>query len=95
MNSDIKVIHNTDRSRFEVELDGQLARLDYEMRDGDLALLHTEVPSVFQGRGIAGQLAKAALEHARYEKLLIRPFCPFVQTYLKRHTEYQDLVKGF
>jgi predicted GNAT family acetyltransferase len=53
------------------------------------------VPSVFQGRGIAGQLAKAALEHARYEKLLIRPFCPFVQTYLKRHTEYQDLVKGF
>ena len=32
-----------------------------------------------------------ALEDARRESAVL-PFCPFVNGYIKRHTEYRDLV---
>jgi len=86
------VIHNPQQQRFEMALDGKLARLDYQITGNRIALTHTEVPPEFQDRGIAAELAKAALDYAREFGLLVIPSCPYVADYLKRHPEYQEIV---
>jgi uncharacterized protein len=78
---------------FEIRFPEGVAELVYRYdHNGRLVLIHTEVPAALSGRGIAGLLAKTALDFARAKHLTIVPVCPFVKTYLERHPEYKDLV---
>ena len=52
------VTNNLQNLQFEIELDGEKAFLEYRWHNGDLALMHTFVPDDFEGKGIAGLLAK-------------------------------------
>jgi hypothetical protein len=86
--------HNPEASRFEADVDGELAVSLYR-RDGDTLLLtHTEVPWRAQGRGVAAELVQATLDWARAEGLRVRPLCGYVAAYMRRHPETQDLLAG-
>lgn len=82
------VINNLQNLRFEIDLVGGKAFLEYRWYKNDLALMHTVVPEEFEGIGIAGLLAKTALEYAKDKGLKIIVYCPFVRSYIKRHPEY-------
>ena len=83
--------HEGDRQRFVVEVDGHEGFVEYE-REGDvLVVVHTVVPPEIGGRGIAGKLVKAALDHARAEGLQVLPRCSYTDAYMRRHPEYEDL----
>ena len=91
--AEIQVTHNIKGGQFEVQLEDQLAYLEYRLGVNSIILVNTEVPQALEGRGIGGTLVKASLEYARANQLGVVAFCPFVQSYLKRHPEYQDMVK--
>jgi hypothetical protein len=57
-----------------------------------MRMTHTGVPQALEGRGIAAALVGAALAHARAQGLRIRPQCSYVQVYMRRHPETQDLL---
>jgi uncharacterized protein len=86
--TDFTITHNKQNMRFEVLIDDQKAFLEYRMKDGDIAFMHTEVPSSLSGKGIASALAIYAFDYAKENNLPVIVYCPFVQTYLKRHPEY-------
>jgi predicted GNAT family acetyltransferase len=88
----VDVRHNTAASRFEAEADGGLARADYRLHDGVMRLVHTEVPRASEGRGIAGQVVRAALDYARANGLRVMPACSYVRAYMRRHPDTQDLL---
>ena len=83
--------NNVAKHRFETTVDGHLSLLDYQQRSGVLVLVHTEVSPALQGRGIAGKLVKAALDHARENKLKVDPQCEYAASYMQRHPETHDL----
>lgn len=78
--------------RFELERDGLVATLDYTLDSNVLTLLETQVPEALRGTGMAGELARSALEWAREHHLKVDVVCPYVRDYLQSHTEYADLV---
>lgn len=88
----IHVTHNDQARRFEVVIDGALARCDYHAHDGTMQLYHTEVPRRLEGRGIAAALVRAALDHARTQGWRVEPACSYVSSYMRRHPETQDLL---
>lgn len=94
MTAPTRVTNNTTDSQFEILDDGRLATLAYSERDGKIYLIHTEVPKALQGRGYASTLARTALEYAKEHRLTVVPYCPFVRAYLKRHPEYESLVRA-
>ena len=73
-----EVQHNPLEKRFEVELNGDLAVLEYKMDAGKLIATHTGVPVALEGKGIASRLARAALEYARAHELKVVPLCSFM-----------------
>jgi len=89
----LQVRHNREHSRYEVELDGQRALIQYRDAGGVRYYLHTEVPEALEGHGIASRMAKAALDEAQAEGLTIVPLCPFVRGYIEKHPEYKPMVK--
>jgi predicted GNAT family acetyltransferase len=89
---EITVTNNEAKQRYEVSIDGHLAMLTYERQGDSIIYLHTGVPSVVAGRGIANLLARTALDEARAQKRIVVPLCPFVAAYIRRHPEYLSLV---
>jgi uncharacterized protein len=89
---EIVVKHNAAENRFEATVDGGLSVADYEIRDGQMIFTHTYTPPELRGRGIAEKLVRAALEHAKKEKLRVVPACSYVDLFIQRHREYQPLV---
>jgi predicted GNAT family acetyltransferase len=92
MPADLDIRHNPQASRFEVEVEGRIARCDYRMHDDIMLLVHTEVPPALEGRGIGAALVRAALDHAAAAGLRVRPRCSFVAAYFARHPEYHHLA---
>lgn len=90
--SDIQIIDNQSKHRYETVADGMIAILEYDLNGDVITLRHTEVPVAMEGRGIGGALALHALEDARARGLTVVPTCPFVTSYLKRHQEYLPIV---
>jgi len=81
------------KSRFEFEENGQVAYLEFETDgSGWMTLWHTEVPSSLQGRGIAGTLARTALEYARDHGLKVDVVCPVVAAYVDKNPEFKELI---
>jgi uncharacterized protein len=83
---------NAARSRFELDVEGGIAFVNYRRSDGVLALTHTEVPRHLRERGIGAQVVRGALEHARREGLKVQPRCGFVAHFIAQHPEFRDLV---
>ena len=88
-----EIRHNEESSQYETTVDGQTAFVSYDREDPDLIVFtHTIVPDELSGRGIAGAVVKHALDDARRQNLKVVPQCSYVASYIKRHSEYQDLV---
>lgn len=78
-----------------MHLEGELAgTLTYVIKHGRIALIHTEVLPAFEGRGAAAALVRFALDSARERGLKVIATCPYVQAYLVRHPEDDDIVVG-
>ena len=88
----VTVKNNVAEQRYEVEMNGHLAVIEYEEGPQRILILHTEVPEELEGHGIASMMAKFALEDARARHLAVVPLCPFVAGYIRQHQEYADLV---
>jgi len=82
-----------ERERYEAHLDGELAGvLEYKVAPGRIALIHTEVLPVHEGRGVGSALVRFALDDARRRELRVIASCPYVKDYLRRHPEANDVV---
>lgn len=90
MDGDVR--NNEASSRYELEVEGQLALAAYRLRDGRITFTHTEVPDALEGRGIGSKLIKAALDDVREQGLKVVPACAFVKHYMDKHPEVQDLL---
>ena len=83
---------NTERHRFELDVDGEIAFSNYRRAGNVLTILHTEVPAALNGRGIGSALVRGLLDIARARRFMIKPVCPFVAGYIAKHSEYADLL---
>ncbi len=90
---DTRVTNNEAERRFEITVDGHRAELTYRSHGNRLFLVHTEVPHTLEGRGIGGDLVRAAVEHAATRGLTLVPYCPFARGWLARHADIAARVE--
>lgn len=92
-NPSVEVTDNTEKSRYEARVDGELAGfLTYQVDGAVVTMPHTEVDSAYEGRGVGSTLVASALDSVRASEGKVVPTCPFVASYISRHSEYQDLL---
>lgn len=86
------ITHNQRNQQFETVIDGEKAELQYRIRENTIFYMHTWVPPVIEGKGVASALAKFGLDYALNNNFQIAIYCPFVVTYVKRHRDYLALL---
>ena len=95
MSAGVEVRDNPEQRRFEAYVSGNLAGFSaYDLTDGGIMILHTEVDDAFEGQGVGSALARQMLDLIRAEgDLKVTVLCPFVNAWLRRHPDYQDLTR--
>lgn len=89
---EVIVANNETAQRFETTVDGLQALITYHRFPDHIVFKHAEVPTPLEGKGLAAKLARAALDFARANQLRVVPLCPFVSSFIRKHSKYQDLV---
>ena len=98
-NAPLPIVHDAAAHRFTATLADGVCEVDYHLVAGAaagptiMAITHTGVPSVLEGRGLAGKMVAHALVHARAQGWRVRPVCSYVQLYMTRHAETRDLLE--
>ena len=79
MAEDYKLIDNEEKHRYEFQIDDKIAEIDYiKSNNGEIYLVHTEVPASLGGKGVGSQLAEKVLSDIERQGLRLVPLCPFV-----------------
>jgi uncharacterized protein len=86
------VTHDTACSRFVTVVDGHECVLEYALAGSVMTITHTNVPQAIGGRGIAGDLMRAALDAARASHWKVVPDCAYAAVFFKRHPDDADLL---
>ena len=82
-----------DRHQYQALVGDEVAgHLDYRAGEHERTFRHTVVEDAFGGRGVGSALARAALDDLRARGLRVRPLCPFVAGWIRRHPDYLELV---
>ncbi|SDE21733.1 GNAT family N-acetyltransferase [Nocardioides lianchengensis] len=95
--SDVEVSNNSDESRYEALVDGELAGVAVYVLQGTESIIftHTEVADAFEGKGVGSALARFALDDVRREGTRkVVPRCPFIKGWIDKHPDYADLVRA-
>lgn len=89
---DLTPVKNELMHRFELNIDGKMAFLEYQHQSPDvLAFTHTFVPTELRGRNLAAILTQYALEDARQLGKKVAPLCSYVDVFMQRNKEFNPL----
>ena len=90
----VTVEDDPERERYVARVgNDDVAYTVYHLRHGDIYFfVHTEVMPGYSGQGIAEKLVREALDDVRAKGGHIVPLCPYVNAFVNKHPEYDDLV---
>ena len=83
---------NEDSNRFELEVDGTTAFIDYKLRDDVMSLIHTEVPKELERKGVGSKIVHMALTYIKEHNYKVAPLCSFVASYVVKHPEWKSIL---
>ena len=90
----VDVRHEVERAQFVAEANGTLSYLRYMLEEGTLDLVSTYVHPKVRGHRVGESLVMGALDFARENGYDVIPTCWFVDTVVRRHPRYRDLLVG-
>lgn len=88
----IPLVRNESKKRFEIEVDGNYAFINYGDFGDNIALVHTETEPALAGTGAASAVIEKTLLYLDSHNLKLLPFCPLVFAYVKKNPAWKRLV---
>ncbi len=89
---DIPLVKNDEKKRFEINIDGYYAFINFGEYGNSIALVHTETEPELAGKGAAVAVVEKTLQYIKDSNKSLMPYCPYVFAYIKRHPEWKELV---
>lgn len=91
-----KFLNNEELKRYELHVGDKLAVAEYIVNnEGVVYMTHTETPVELEGQGVASELIEKSLLDIKAQGRNVFPLCPFVIAYIRRHPEWNSLIKKY
>lgn len=92
MEKHCNLVNNTSENRYEMEVEGQKAYVDYRTYPDVVELTYTYVPASCRGKQTGSKLVESVLEHVRAQRLKVIPRCGFIAQWIRKHPEWEGIV---
>lgn len=88
----IPLIKNDVEHRFQIDVDGYFAFIDFKETKDRIALIHTESAPELKGTGAAAAVVEKTLAFIEKDGRKLMPYCPYVFAYIKKNSEWKRIV---
>lgn len=85
--------HDPERRQYYLFADGHRAFVDYVERDGEIALVHSEVPAALRGRGEGRILVERTFEQLERDGLSAVAVCSYIRAIAKRSARWREVIR--
>ena len=87
---DIK--HDKNNNRFTLDINGELAKVEYKLKDNKMYLVHSEVPYNLRGKGIGKVLVEKTFEKLTEEGYKAIAVCSYVKAVARRNEKWNKII---
>lgn len=88
----MEVVHNKENKEFTMDVNGETAKVDYELKDGKMYLVYSEVPAKLRGQGVGKQLVEKTFEKLTEEGHEAVAVCGYVKAIASRSDKWSKII---
>ena len=90
--SRLNIVHNKDNKRFTLDINGEIAKVDYQLRNDQMYLVHSEVPYNMRSQGIGKVLVEKTFEQLTKEGYEDVAICSYIKAIAKRCAKWNTII---
>lgn len=88
----MEVIHDKNKHQFTMEVDGETAKVDYELKDNKMYLVYSEVPFNIRGQGIGKVLVEKTFEKLTEENYKAVAVCGYIKSVARNSEKWKAII---
>lgn len=88
----MEVIHHKEKHQFTMDVDGEIAKVDYQIRDGKMYLVYSEVPFNLRGQGIGKILVEKTFEKLTEEGFEAVAVCGYIKSVARNSDKWSAII---
>ena len=89
----LDIEHDKHHNRFTLNINGELAKVDYKIKNNKMYLVHSEVPYNLRGQGIGKTLVEKTFEKLTEEGYEAVAVCSYVKAVAKRSEKWNSIIE--
>jgi len=90
--SRLEIGHDRDNQQFTLDINGELAKVDYSLKEGKMYLNHSEVPYHLRGQGIGKVLVEKTFEQLTKEGFMAVAVCSYIRAVAQRSEHWKTII---
>lgn len=91
--SRLNIVHDKENQRFTLDINDELAKVDYVIKDEKMHLNHSEVPYNLRGQGIGKVLVEKSFEKLKEENYTAVAVCSYIKAIKNRSEYWKDIIE--
>lgn len=89
----LTVQHEKDNHRFIMAINGEIAKVAYQLRDGKMYLTYSEVPYNLRGKGYGKELVERTFEQLTKEGYKAVAVCSYIKAVARRSEKWNSIIQ--
>lgn len=89
----LNIKHDKDKKQFTLDINGELAKVDYILKNNKMYLVHSEVPYNLRGQGIGKVLVEKTFEQLTKEGYNAVAICSYIKAVASRSEKWKDIIE--
>ncbi len=90
--SRLPLIHDIEGQQFILDINGEIAKVEYTLRDGQMFLVHSEVPYNSRGQGMGKVLVEKTFEKLTQEGFQAIAVCSYIKAIAERSEKWKSII---
>jgi predicted GNAT family acetyltransferase/glutaredoxin len=91
--SRLQILHDKENQCFTLNINGELAKVDYVLKDEKMYLTHSEVPFNLRGQGIGKVLVEKTFEQLTAENYTAVAVCSYIKAIKNRSDYWKGIIE--
>ncbi|MCM4166941.1 hypothetical protein KCTC52924_01797 [Arenibacter antarcticus] len=87
------VTHEKDTHRFTMEINGEIAKVEYQLKEGKMYLTYSEVPYPLRGKGYGKILVEQTFEQLTKEGYTAKAVCSYIRAVAQRSEKWNAIIE--
>lgn len=91
--SRLNIVHDKENKQFTLDINGEQAKIDYQLRNNKMYLIHSEVPYNLRGQGIGKVLVEKTFEQLTKEGFQAVAICSYIKAIASRSENWKTIIE--